>query len=137
MFPSNWLAAAAAVPNILLSICFQINFFPIFKGMKDANDSKMTKASGFGIAFCVVVYIIVGILGYLYVGPHVSANFLESLPYDKIAHGFFFLINLSFLISIFFAFPIMFFSCRNNFIAIVKLIVSPPEPSSKPWRTGD
>lgn len=33
MFPENWLLAAATVPNILLALSYQMNFFPIFKGM--------------------------------------------------------------------------------------------------------
>ena len=32
--------------------------------------------------------------------------------------------NLGFLVSVLFAYPIMFFSARNNFIAIVKLFIS-------------
>jgi amino acid permease len=42
--------------------------------------------------------------------------------------------NFSFLSSIFFAFPIMFFSCRNNFIAIFKLVTNQPEKKAKNWR---
>ena len=48
-----------------------------------------------------------------------------NIIYDKndtLRGIIFFVINISFIISIFFAFPIMFFGCRNNFIALVKLI---------------
>lgn len=76
MFPENWFGAAAAVPNILLSVCFQLNFFPIFKGMKNVTDSKMLRAAGAGMIFCILSYLLVGILGYQYVGHGVSANFL-------------------------------------------------------------
>jgi amino acid permease len=76
MFPEKWLAAAATVPNILLSMGFQLNFFPIFKGMRDVSDSKMAKATASAIGFCTFSYLLVGILGYQYVGREVSANFL-------------------------------------------------------------
>ncbi len=127
MFPQKWFGAAATVPNVLLSVAYQTNFFPIFKGLKDVSDSKMIRVSACALTFCIVSYLLVGILGYQFVGNGVTANFLSSLPYHKIPPVFFFFINATFLFSIFFAFPIMFFSCRNNFIAIVKLIVSPKD----------
>lgn len=47
-FPTDWMKVAAATPNIMLALAFQMNFFPIFKGnflsnlgMKNSNDSKM------------------------------------------------------------------------------------------------
>lgn len=138
MFPEKWLAAAAAVPNILLSMGFQLNFFPIFKGMKDVSDSRMANATAAAIGFCSFSYILVGIIGYQYVGPGASANFLESLSYEKIhPKAFFYLLNISFLSSIFFAFPIMFFSCRNNFIAIYKLVTRQEEKKPKNVRDGN
>ena len=66
-------------------------------------------------------YIVVGLMGYNYVGNGVSPNFLESINYETFSKPFFYLLNATFLISIFCAFPIMFFGCRNNFIALVKL----------------
>jgi hypothetical protein len=32
--------------------------------------------------------------------------------------------NLGFLLSVFFSFPVMFFGARNNFIAIMKTVLS-------------
>ena len=31
-FPSDWLVVATVIPNIMLALSFQMNFFPIFKG---------------------------------------------------------------------------------------------------------
>ena len=51
---------------------------------------------------------------------------------------FFFILNSTFLISIFFAFPIMFFGSRNNFIALIKLALQKEEPKKgKEWRHTD
>lgn len=134
MFPDNWFEAAATVPNVLLSVAFQLNFFPIFKGMKDATDKKMANAVAWGMSFCVCCYLVMGIMGYHYVGNNVSPNFLESLSYDKISKPFFFILNFSFLVSIFFAFCLMFFSCRDNFIALVKLaLVSEKAKDKRDW----
>lgn len=71
MFPEHWFSAAAAVPNILLALSYQMNFFPIFKGMKNANDKKMLKASLYGSLFCSIVYVGFGVMGFYYVGRNV------------------------------------------------------------------
>lgn len=31
-FPSDWFKVATVIPNIMLALSFQMNFFPIFKG---------------------------------------------------------------------------------------------------------
>ena len=72
----------------------------------------MTRVAFSGVLFCACSYLVVGILGYSYVGETVQPNFLESFNYKEMSKPFFY------LFSIFFAFPIMFFGCRNNFIAI-------------------
>lgn len=123
-FPDNWLLAAATVPNLLLALSYQMNFFPIFKGMSGANDAKMIKAVTTGLTFCLCSYLLIGILAYAYVGPDITPNFLQSLKIDKLGTFFFIIINFSFLSSLFFAFPIMFFGGRNNFIALVKLVMT-------------
>jgi hypothetical protein len=48
-FPSDWLKVATVIPNIMLALSFQMNFFPIYKGitfliiqgLKNSNDAKM------------------------------------------------------------------------------------------------
>jgi|JI6StandDraft_1071083.scaffolds.fasta_scaffold373203_2 amino acid permease len=69
-FPNDWLGGLAAIPNLLLALNYQMNFFPIFKGMKNVTDRKMSSATLVGISFCVVSYVLVGVLGYDYVGEH-------------------------------------------------------------------
>jgi amino acid permease len=131
-FPSDWFSAAAAVPNIFFAITFQNNFFPLFKGLKGPSDKKMAQVSIMGVGFCATSYILVGLMGYHYIGPGVSANFLTSFHYATFSKPFYFLLNTSFLISIFCAFPIMFFGCRNNFIALIQLFMN---KRNKKWRS--
>lgn len=75
-FPEDGLSAIASVPNLLLALNYQMNLFPIFKGMKNVTDRKMSLAAMSGIGFCVLAYLLVGILGYDYVGSGTQANFL-------------------------------------------------------------
>ena len=78
MFPEDWFATAAAVPNIFFAITFQNNLFPLFKGMKSPTDKRMTWVAFSGVFFCATSYILIGLLGYNYIGNGVKANFLES-----------------------------------------------------------
>ena len=126
-FPSGvrgWFLAAAAIPNVLLALSYQMNFFPVFKGMKNASDKKISLSALVAMLFCSGSYLIVGILGYNLYGPGTEANFLQSIIYETANKTLFFIINFGFLLSIFFAFPIMFFGCRNNFIALIKLFLT-------------
>lgn len=45
-----------------------MNFFPIYKGLKQPTDHRMEKASLAGLSSCAVIYIIVGLMGYSLVG---------------------------------------------------------------------
>ena len=33
-FPTDWLKVATVIPNIMLALAFQMNFFPIYKGIQ-------------------------------------------------------------------------------------------------------
>ena len=95
----------------------------IHLGLSDARDSKMAKASILGILGCGMFYLIVGNIGYCLYGREVHGNFLLVFQRGDIVEPLFILLNLGFLVSVFFSFPVMFFGARNNFIAIAKIIV--------------
>lgn len=58
----------SSVSIIIFALNFHMNFFPIYKGLKDATDRKMEKASIAGLSSTAIIYIIVGLLGYSIVG---------------------------------------------------------------------
>lgn len=112
-----------------------MNFFPVYKGMRNVTDKKMANASMAGVIFCSISYLLIGILGYNLIGHKIDGNFLLDLDYQKTNKIIYFVINSGFLISIFFAFPIMFFGCRNNFIALIQLImIKEDAKKSTKWR---
>ena len=122
-FADDILGMAAVIPNLMLALAYQMNFFPIFKGMKDSRDEKMAKASISGVLGCAFFYVLVGNIGYCLYGNHVQGNFLLSFKRGDISEPLYILLNAGFLISLFFSFPVIFFGARNNFIAINKTIV--------------
>lgn len=121
---------AIVIPNMMLALAYQMNFFPIFKGkfqiylgMKDARDEKMAKASLSGVCACSIFYILVGNMGYCLFGKNIGGNFLLSFHRGSINEGLYLTMYVGFLISVFFSFPVMFFGGRNNFIAIINNIL--------------
>jgi amino acid permease len=127
LFPTDWFAAAASVPNIILAFAYHMSFFPIFKGLKNSNDYRMRMASWSAVGFSGAAYLTVGILGYSLLGSTVQGNFLLSVDYATSNKFIYFTMNLGYLLSVFFAFTIMFFGCRNNFIALIQLVWSQEE----------
>lgn len=122
-FADDILAIAAVIPNLMLALAYQMNFFPIFKGMKDSRDEKMAKASISGVLGCAFFYLLVGNIGYCLFGNHLQGNFLLSFKRSETREVLYILLNGGFLISVFFSFPVMFFGARNNFIAISKTVI--------------
>lgn len=110
------------MPNIIFAFEYQTNFFSIYKGLKDSTDKRMRKASIVGILCCGCSYLLIGLIGYSLSGQDVDPNFLKSLPYETTNSILFFTINITFLSSIFCAYPFAFFAGRNNLIAIGNLI---------------
>jgi amino acid permease len=63
-----------------------MNFFPIYKGMKNASDKKMLNASLIGTLACYFIYVTVGVLGYLTYGDllgKAESNYLLVLKYSN------------------------------------------------------
>ena len=123
-WPTDWLKFSAVIPNVLLSLTFQANFFPIYKGMKNSNDHRITSACLTAIVTCGSVYLVVSLYAYMLYGGSLQANFLLCLDKEQTDPLLYYGMNMGFLLSVLFAYPIMFFSARNNFIAIVKLFIS-------------
>jgi amino acid permease len=45
-----------------------MNFFPIYKGLKDPTDNRMRQASLAGLTVTAIIYLIIGLMGYRIVG---------------------------------------------------------------------
>lgn len=65
----------------MLALAYQMNFFPIYKGLKNSNDEKMNKAAMVGLWSVAVCYILVGLIGYTLYGSKLQTDFLLNLKY--------------------------------------------------------
>jgi hypothetical protein len=84
----------------------------------------MVKATAFGVGFCLVIYLITGVIGYLMYGKLCTTAILNILGNDmKVFKGkdafivtILCIINVAFLISSTMSIPLMFFTLKKNFI---------------------
>ena len=125
-WPKDALKAVSSIPNILLAFLYQMNFFPIYKGLNGASDKKMLNASLVGTIACFVIYTITGLLGYFSYGLLIeTSNFLQALDINQTGKPLYIIMNSVFLLSVLCSFPLIFYGARNNFIALIKVIKSP------------
>jgi amino acid permease len=125
LFPQDWFKAFASIPNLILALAFQMNYFPIYKGMRNANDKRMGQATLTAVSVCSTLYLVFGIMGYhlVYIMEQsdVKPNFLTSLSYGTVNNVMYFIFNIGILLSVFFSFSVIFFGCRNNFISLIRI----------------
>jgi hypothetical protein len=84
----------------------------------------MLKASTLGTGFCMTIYMISGIIGYLMYGSLCVTSILPILKSDLILYKgkdtfiitFLVAINIAFMISSTMSIPLMFFTLKTNFI---------------------
>jgi amino acid permease len=67
-FPKSYIDMISVFPNIMFALIYQMNFFSIYKGLKKATDKRMNVVTGYGMTFCIIIYILIGIMGYCLFG---------------------------------------------------------------------
>jgi amino acid permease len=92
--------------------------------MRNSNDHRITSACLTAIVTCGSIYLIVGLYTYMLYGSDLRANFLLCLHKHSTEPFLYYGMNAGILIFVIFAYPIVFFSARNNFIAVVKLFIA-------------
>lgn len=82
LMPDDWNKAIATIPNIIFSLAFQSNFFPIFKGLEASNDRRMIKVVVIGTWLCISAYLLLGFLGFsITSSKSISPNFLQEVSF--------------------------------------------------------
>jgi len=114
----------SSLPTVFLAFTFQFNVFPIYFSLKSQKKSEMIKSSILGVSFCLVIYLITGIIGLLMYGINIKGSVLSLLEKDierykdtdNVILVSVIIINFAFLISSTMSIPLMFFSLKKNFI---------------------
>lgn len=107
-------------PSVFLAFTFQYNFFPVYKTVKNVDDRKMMWISISALSIVLIIYILVGICGYLSYGENVHINFLESITIEDIGPVFYYILLIAFSSAVSFSVPLFFFGCRNYFLSFYR-----------------
>ena len=110
-------------PTVFLAFLFQFNVFPIYYSMRHRNMEKMMRATKIGVGYSLIIFLIVGIIGFLLYGFNIDDTILDNLSDDMIKYRknntfiivLIIIICISFVITCLTSFPILFLSLRVNY----------------------
>ena len=111
------------MPTVFIAFLFQFNVFPIYYSMKKRNMNTMMKATKIGVGYSLVMFLIVGIMGFLLYGDAIKDTILDNFSDDMLHRNnnaiivaLIIIICFSFVITCLTSFPVLFFSLRVNYI---------------------
>lgn len=118
-----------AISILIFTLNFHMNFYSIYKGLIDPTDSRMKKASIWGLAFTTVIYATIGIMGYRISGRTLEPNILVAFRYHVFTDDNsswmwnYWMINIAYIVSVMFNVVLMFFTSKNNFLSIMFILL--------------
>ena len=124
-FPNcSFSEAFKAIPTVFLAFLFQFNVFPIYLSLRNRNMKSMMKATKYGVGFTLIIFLIIGIIGFLLYGLSMEETILNSFSDDMIKFKdisrfikiLIIIICVSFVTTCLTSFPILFLSLRENYI---------------------
>ena len=111
------------MPTVFIAFLFQFNVFPIYYSMKKRNMKTIMKATRIGVGYSLIMFLIVGIIGFLLYGDAIKDTILDNLSEDMLQRNnnvlivvLIIIICFSFVITCLTSFPVLFFSLRVNYI---------------------
>ena len=145
LFPDcTFPEAFQAAPSVFLAFLFQFNVFPIYYSLQHRGSRAMFRATKIGIFFSLIIFLIIGIVGFLLYGfydNYDDDNYYEvygktnnnTATYDTIldklnddmilykGYNLFvviiiIIICVSFIVTCLSSFPILFLSLRDNYV---------------------
>ena len=125
LFPNcTFTEAFHSTPTVFVAFLFQFNVFPIYYSMKNRNMQSMIRASIIGVIYSLIIFLVVGILGFLLYGLNIDDTILDNLSDDMIKYRssnvliiiLIIIICVSFIITCLTSFPILFLSLRVNYV---------------------
>ena len=124
-FPNcTLLEAFQSMPTVFLAFTFQFNVFPIYFSLQNRNLFTMISATKLGVSFCLFIFLVTGLFGFLLFGFDMNNTILQELFDDMVKYKeislfikyLIILTSISFIISCLTSFPVMFFSLKENLL---------------------
>ena len=125
----NWVEPRVAVlqvnPIMVVSFSAHYNLPKYYRELKDRSITNFSKISIVSIVFSGIIYIAVGIAGYLAFGNNTAQNVIDNRGFDPKLD---IVASISFALLVIFAFPISFDSIRSGFAELLNYLNSPLNP---------
>ena len=111
-----------SLPSVFLSFSFQFNLFPIYSGLINRTHHEMLRVTEFSIIFCLVLYIVTGIIGFLMYGNTLNDTILLAFLLDmqdentnQVMKILLIIINIGFLVCATTSIPLVYYTLKQNF----------------------
>lgn len=101
-----------AFPILVIAFAFHMNLGPVQMDLQNPTMGRVQAACGGAVSIGTVLYIVMGIFGYILFGGVVSSNVLNSFvdPSDILVQ----IGRCMFLLVVTMAFPLIVYPCRSN-----------------------
>jgi len=119
--PVEMWKALASVTSVFTAYVFQVNFFSVYKTLRNPSDNRMKNTSALGLGVVLTIYLTVAICGYLSFGKE-SEELMKHFTEKKLGYYPYFIINIAFLFSAVLTLPLAFFGARNEVYGALKLL---------------
>ena len=119
-----------SLPSVFLSYSFQFNLFPIYSGLINRTHHEMIRVTEFSIIFCLVLYVVTGVIGFLMYGNTLNDTILLAFLLDmqdentnQVMKILLIIINIGFLACATTSIPLVYYTLKQNFFSTYKYIV--------------
>lgn len=110
----------SSISTIILSFSFHTYAFAIYDCMDTPEPKKMIITSSIGIFVSMLIYLLIGAIGYIHYGEKISDYILDSIGLGSIGV----LENISFIINVVMSFPLTFISMKHYLMFVIEITVT-------------
>lgn len=110
----------SCIATIILSFSFHTYCFSIYECLDTPDQRKMIVTSSIGIFTSILIYLLVGTIGYILYGSHITDSILDSVGFSSLAV----LENISFIMNVVMSFPLTFSALKHYTIFLVEILAS-------------
>ena len=119
-----------SLPSVFLSFSFQFNLFPIYSGLIQRTHHEMLSVTEASIAFCLILYVLSGVCGFLMYGGALNDTILfafltdmQDEKTDQFMKILLIIANVGFLTCSTTSIPLVYYTLKQNFFSTYKYII--------------
>ena len=127
-----------SLPSVFLSFSFQFNLFPIYSGLIQRTHHEMLSVTEASIAFCLILYVLSGVCGFLMYGGALNDTILfafltdmQDEKTDQFMKILLIIANVGFLTCSTTSIPLVYYTLKQNFFSTYKYIIKKSHKKGK------